>query len=100
MDEQAHSGAVGARPIPRPFAFHWGKGMVVEEASIETPYTEPTIQLLEYEDGSETVRFCYYHGPRFGRGPAMMDADALDDMREALKGAPRLRALLRRLTED
>ena len=100
MPEHPPPSAASPRPIPRPFAFHWGKGLVVEEASIETPYTEPTIQLLEYEDGSETLRFCYYHGPRFGRGPAMMDADALDDMREALQETPRLRALLKRLTED
>lgn len=59
-----------SRTVPRPFEFHWGKGMVVEEASVETPYNEPTIQLLEYENGSLSVRFCYYRGPRFGRGPA------------------------------
>ncbi len=82
------------RPVPRPFEFHWGRGMVVEEASVETPYNEPTIQLLEYEDGALSVRFCYYRGPRFGRGALMMDEASLAEMRQALAETPRLRELM------
>ena len=49
------------RKIPRPFELHWGKGQVVEEATFEGQYHQPSIQLLEFEDGSLSVRFCYYN---------------------------------------
>ena len=38
------------RQTPRPFAFHWGSGNIVEEASFRGQYVEPCVQLLEYED--------------------------------------------------
>ena len=41
----------GGREVPRPFAFHWGGGQIIEEASYVGKYTEPAIQLLEYEGG-------------------------------------------------
>jgi hypothetical protein len=85
------------RRVPRPFAMPWGSGQIAEEASTLTPWHEPTIQLLEYEDGSTALRFCYYHGPRFGRGPMMVDEKALDRFAEALQETPRIRALLRRM---
>jgi hypothetical protein len=89
------------RPIPRPFAFHWGSGNIIEEASFTGKYTEPAIQLLEYEDhpGSYGVRFCYYSlDGRFQRSPMMLDSmDSLDGLRAALKSTPKLRALLKRL---
>jgi hypothetical protein len=48
------SGGSGAaarrgRPVPRACAFHWGAGNIIEEASFTGKYTEPAIQLLEYE---------------------------------------------------
>lgn len=89
------------REVPRPFAFHWGGGQIIEEASYEGRYTEPAIQLLEYEGhpGSYGVRFCYYsHSGRFQRSPMMIDSeDSLEGLRAALKGTPKLRALLRKL---
>ena len=88
---------VSARTIPRPFEFHWGGGFVVEEASVDSEYSEPTIQLLEFEDGSQTLRFCYYHGPRFGRGPMMVSEEFLDGFADALQETPRIRELLRRM---
>ena len=48
------------RRLPRPFKLPWGKGQVVEEASVVHDHWRPTIQLLEYEDGSLNVRFCVY----------------------------------------
>ena len=89
--------AESIRSLPRPFQFHWGNGKVVEEASIKTPYNEPTIQLLEYDDGSLSVRFCYYRGTQFGRGSLMMDEISIEEMRDALQSAPRLYQLLFRL---
>jgi len=44
--------------VPRPFAFHWGGGQIIEEASYTGRHTEPAIQLLEYEGhpGSYGIR--------------------------------------------
>lgn len=85
------------RTVPRAFEMHWGKGQVVEEASASTPYAEPTVQLLEFEDGSLTLRFCYYHGPRFGRGPMMLSEEHIDELAASLEEAPRIRELLERM---
>jgi hypothetical protein len=89
------------RQTPRPFAFHWGSGNIVEEASFRGQYVEPCVQLLEYEDhpGSFGVRFCYYSlEGRFQRSPMMLDGeDSFEGLRAALKTTPRLRALLKKL---
>ena len=45
------------------------------------PHWEPTIQLLRYEDGEETLRFCYYHGARFGRGPMIVSGEDLKELK-------------------
>src|SRR2546425_13037455 len=62
------------RAIPRPFSFEWGKGLVIEEASIRVQMQhhswEPAIQLLRFDDGSETLRFCVFHGKQFSRMPS------------------------------
>ena len=34
------------------FSFHWGSGVVAEEAQVEGPYDLPTIQLLAYTEGN------------------------------------------------
>ena len=94
------SSAGRRRPVPRPFAFHWGAGNIIEEASFTGEHTEPAIQLLEYEGGSGScVRFCYYSlDGRFQRSPMMLDStESLDGLRAALKKTPKLRSLLRRL---
>ena len=86
------------RPVPRPFALHWGKGSIVEEAWYESEYHEPCIQLLEFEDGSLSVRFCYYsHSGRFQRSPLMVGQDTIAGLRAALRKTPRLRSLLKDL---
>ena len=89
------------RPLPRPFAFHWGGGNIIEEASFRGEYTEVAVQLLEYEGhgGSYGVRFCYYSlDGRFQRSPMMIDSgDTLEGLRAAIRRTPKLRALLRKL---
>jgi hypothetical protein len=89
------------REVPRPFAFHWGGGEIIEEASFRGEHTEPSIQLLEYEGhaGSYGVRFCYYSlDGRFQRSPMMIDSsENLEGRRAALKNTPKLRALLKRM---
>jgi hypothetical protein len=89
------------RSVPREFKFHWGGGQIIEEASYVGQHTEPAIQLLEYEGhpGSYGIRFCYYnHQGRFQRSPMMIDGqDSFEGLRDALKDAPKLRELLRKL---
>ena len=84
------------RAVPRPFTLHWGKGHIVEEATYAGQHHQPSIQLLEFEDGSLGVRFCYYdHTGRFQRSPLIVGGDEVAGLRDALAQTPRLRALLR-----
>ncbi len=87
------------------FTFHWGSGVVVEEARVESPHHVPTLQLLEYTEGEAagqvSIRFCQYGlNGRFRRSPLMMSPADVDQMREALRKTPELRRLLARLIED
>lgn len=84
----------GQRKLPRPFHLPWGQGVIVEEVSIFRPHWEPTLQLLQYEDGSEALRFCYYHGPRFGRGPLILSAEDISDLKIAAEASPRIKNML------
>ncbi len=54
---------------------------------------------MEYDDGGQAVRFCFYTGGRFNRSPLIMGEDDVDDLRAALDGAPAIRELLRRLVD-
>ena len=89
------------REVPREFNFHWGSGLIIEEAAYTGQYSEPAIQLLEYAEhpGSYGIRFCYYsHDGRFQRSPMMIDGeDSLEGLRAALKQTLKLRELLRKL---
>ena len=88
------------RSLPRPVTMHWGQGAVIEEASATCEYHEPAIQLIRFEDGSRTVRFCYYSlDGRFQRSPLMLNEGEIEQMREALGGCPELLQLLQRLLE-
>ncbi len=87
-----------ARTLPRPFALHWGSGHIVEEAAYAGQHHEPALQLLEFEDGSLSVRFCYYdHAGRFQRSPLIISNDEVAGLKKALADAPKLRALLREM---
>jgi len=90
------------REIPRPFAYHWGSGQIVEEAAYTGPHHEAAVQLLEYEDaehaGAWSIRFCFYNpAGRFQRSPLVIGDGELAGLRKALKRAPRLRKLLTKL---
>jgi len=69
------------RKTPRPFKFHWGSGYVMDEVSIKCSIGghswEPTIQLLEYDDGMQQLRFCVYDGKRFQRMSLLIDRKKL-----------------------
>jgi hypothetical protein len=90
------------QPKSKTFALHWGSGVVAEEVQVLSRYHRPSIQLLEFHEGQAAgtlqVRFCYYdHQGRFQRSPLIVDEENLDALARALKAAPRLRAMLRRL---
>jgi hypothetical protein len=97
----------GHRAVPpartaKTFSLHWGSGIIEEEVQITTPYHRPTIQLLKFTDGKAKgayeIRFATYdHAGRFQRMPLIVDAGDLVPLRKALKTAPTLRKLLRRL---
>ncbi|MCH8206053.1 MAG: hypothetical protein IH956_03515 [Chloroflexi bacterium] len=87
------------RKVPRPFSLHWGGGLIVEEASHVGEHHRPALQLLEFEDGSLSVRFCYYdHAGRFQRSPLILGRDDVSGLRDALAETPRLRSVLAQLT--
>jgi len=94
-----------ARQIPRPFKYPWGSGEIVEEASATREHSEPTLQLLEFQDeghgGYLMVRFCSYT-PKgaFRRHPMLAGADDIAQLRDALEETPRLRALIAGLVQD
>jgi len=84
------------------FSYHWGSGVVVEEARTESPYHIPTIQLLRYTEGEAaggiSIRFCHYsQRGAFSRSPLIMSPEEIDGMREALEETPKLLELLRRM---
>jgi hypothetical protein len=88
-----------SRATPRPFDLHWGRGVIAEEATFVAEHHEPAIQLLEFEDGSESIRFCYYdHAGRFQRSPLIVAKENMDGLRTALAVTPRLKQLLQEMT--
>lgn len=92
--------AHATRTTPRPFDLHWGRGVIAEEATYVAEHHEPAIQLLEFEDGSLSVRFCYYdHAGRFQRSPLVVGKGDIEGMRDALAKTPRLRELLTDLVQ-
>ncbi len=86
------------RPVPRQFSFHWGSGQIVEEACYTGRWHEPALQLLQYEDGSQGIRFCFYnHRGQFQRSPLVLSDDEIDGLKQELDDQPRLKALLIKL---
>ena len=95
----------GANPWPARFPVRSPSTGVADRSSrrphIRGSYTEPAIQLLEYDGhpGSYGIRFCYYnHDGRFQRSPMMIDGeDSFEGLRAALRDTPKLREELRKL---
>ena len=88
--------------LPRPFHMHWGGGQIVEEARFAGQYTSPAIQLMRYDDGEAAgtvgLRFCHFsHDGRFERSPMMIGELEIDQLTEAVRSNPRIRALLLRI---
>lgn len=90
---------------PKTFALHWGKGIIEEEVQVASTYHRPTIQLLTFTEGAAAgtreIRFCHYdHHGRFQRSPLIIDEAAIPALRKALRSAPELAKLLKRLVAD
>jgi len=86
------------------FSLHWGSGVIEEEAQFATPYHNPTVQLLRFDEGDAagtySIRFCHYdHHGRFQRAPLIIDAGDVAKLRKALGKTPKLRKLLSRLVD-
>jgi len=87
-----------SRELPRPFAMPWGTGEIVEEATAVGEWSEPSIQLLRYDDGTESIRFCQYdHRGRFRRSPMIVDGKLLRALGRSLAQTKRLKALVTQL---
>jgi hypothetical protein len=88
-----------ARQLPLTFVLHWGNGRIVEEATYAGQHHQPSLQLLEFEDGPAAVRFCYYDhaGSASADSPFIVSNDEIAGLKDALAAAPRLRSLLREL---
>ena len=89
-------------PKPKTFNLHWGSGIVEEEATIETQYHKPSIQLLKFTEGEAAgmyqIRFCFYdHRGRFQRSPMILGEQDLGDLRKALGHTPKLKKLIAKL---
>ncbi|OLC16205.1 MAG: hypothetical protein AUH29_05705 [Candidatus Rokubacteria bacterium 13_1_40CM_69_27] len=90
------------KPSVKTFSLHWGRGIIEEEAQIETKYHRPTIQLLKFTEGDAAgtyeLRFCHYdHRGRFQRSPLIVDVKDLPQLAAALQKTPKLRRLLSKL---
>lgn len=86
------------RPLPRSFEFPWGKGFIVEEASTIGEHHEPCIQLLEFTNGFELIRFCSYTlSGRFERNSWIAGQLEISQLAKALHKTPRIRQFLNHL---
>jgi len=86
------------RMIPRPFKMPFGNGMVVEEVSITSRYHEPTVQLLQFDNGNRAIRFCSYNKGRFSRSPLMIDEKDMRKLGSAIKKEKEISDLISRLS--
>jgi len=86
------------RKIPRPFKMPFGNGMVVKEVSITSQYHEPTVQLLQFDNGDRVIRFCSYNKGRFSRAPLMIDEKDLRKLGSAIKKEKEISKLISRLS--
>jgi hypothetical protein len=73
----------------------------VEEVSAHDEHKEAVIQLIDWDDGGQTLRFCqYWPDGRFQRQPMMIGVDDLPALRSALRANPRLFDLVRQLVDE
>jgi hypothetical protein len=81
----------------RRFQLHWGGGWITEEARSVTPYHEPSIQLLSFDSGTKSLRFCYYHDGMFQGGPLILNESHLASLRREIRKNKTIHSLMRKL---
>jgi len=81
----------------RRFQLHWGGGWIAEEARTETPYHEPSIQLMVFDSGERFLRFCYYHDGSYQGGPLILSESNLGDLRKEIRKNKTIHRLLKKL---
>jgi hypothetical protein len=81
----------------RRFELHWGGGWITEEARSRTPYHEPAIQLLSFDSGQRSIRFCYYHEGFYQGGPLILSEEHLRDLRKEIRKNKTIHSFLKRL---
>ncbi len=86
------------RKVPRPFKMPWGNGIVVKEVSITSQYHEPTVQLLQFDNGDRVIRFCSYNKGRFSRVPLMIDEKDLQKLGSVIKKEKEISKLISKLS--
>jgi hypothetical protein len=93
------------RRVPRAFTLPWGRGQILEEASIEEGLHQPAVQLLHYELGEKkgqmAIRFVAYdEDGRLEQRPLIINQREMAALKAEIDRAPRLKALLKRLVEE
>jgi len=81
----------------RRFKLHWGGGWIAEEARSETQYHEPSIQLLSFDSGGKSLRFCYYQEGMFQGGPLILSESHLAGLRREIRRNKTIHSLLKKL---
>jgi hypothetical protein len=81
----------------RRFQLHWGGGWITEEARSKTQYHEPSIQLLSFDSGGRSIRFCYYHDGFYQGGPLILSESHLAGLRREIRKNKAIHALLKKL---
>jgi hypothetical protein len=81
----------------RRFKLHWGGGWITEEARSLTQFHEPSIQLLSFDAGTKSLRFCYYHDGMFQGGPLILNESHLAALRREVRKNKTIHALLKKL---
>jgi len=83
--------------LKRRFQLHWGGGWITEEARSRTQYHEPSIQLLCFDSGDRSIRFCYYHDGFYQGGPLILSESHLAGLRREIRKNKNIHALLKKL---
>ena len=81
----------------RKFQLHWGGGWITEEARSRTQYHEPSIQLLSFDSGERSIRFCYYHDGFYQGGPLILGESHLAGLRREIRKNKSIHAFLKKL---
>jgi hypothetical protein len=83
--------------LKRRFQLHWGGGWITEEARSKTQYHEPSVQLLCFDSGERSIRFCYYHDGFYQGGPLILSESHLAGLRREIRKNKNIHALLKKL---